>query len=335
MISEVTKANMQPSTMAHHPENQHTVLLLETIAPTADKLLRSRSHVIFSDTPDTGERHIQGHPVHGIVTRGKGQVNQSLINICPDLRVIARCGVGLDNIDVTHATAKGIRVVNAPGSNSATVAEHALALILMLQRKMALAANAVKAGHWQYRASYDGDDVRGKCIGILGFGNIGQRVAKLASAFGMSVKFWDIEKIDSPFEQVSLDEIISQAHVISIHLPLLESTRGLISLEMMKQAKQHPIIINTARGGLIKDADVLTALQEGYISAFGSDVLEVGTPPENYELLQHDNVLVTPHSASLTKTTYEEMCLMTVQNTLRLLSGDKIDPRFIFNRASL
>ncbi|MFK7844504.1 MAG: 2-hydroxyacid dehydrogenase [Rhodothermales bacterium] len=321
--------------MMKTPEARPNVLLLETIATPADEVLRAHSQVIFAETPATGENHINNLPIHAIVTRGKGQVNRSLIDACKGLQIIARCGVGLDNVDVDHASSRGVRVVNAPGSNSATVAEHALSLMLMLQRKMALAANKVKAGNWGYRATYDGDDLRGKRLGILGFGNIGQRVAKLASAFGMDVQFWDARTLDSNFEQVSLEEIIEHAHVISIHLPLLESTKGLLSLEALSHAKHNPIIINTARGGLIKDADVLQALKKGIISGFGADVLEIGTPPAGYELLQLDEVIVTPHSASLTQTTYAEMCLITVQNTLDLLSHKPIDERYIFNRADV
>ncbi len=321
--------------MMKTPEVRSNVLLLETIAAPADTVLREHCNVIFAKTPASGEDHINNLPIHAIVTRGKGQVNQSLMDACKGLQIISRCGVGLDNIDVDYASAQGVRVVNAPGSNAATVAEHALSLMLMLQRKMAIAANQVKAGNWGYRATYDGDDLRGKRLGILGFGNIGQRVARLASAFGMNVQFWDIRTLDSDFEQVSFDEIIEHSHVISIHLPLLESTQGLLSLEALSRAKNSPIIINTARGGLIKDNDVVHALKKGIISGFGADVLEIGTPPAGYELLQLDEVIVTPHSASLTQTTYAEMCLITVQNTIDLLRGRPIDERYIFNRSEI
>ena len=321
--------------MTDAPEFRHNVLLLETIAPPADEYLRSNSQVIFAKTPASGTDHIDNLPISAIVTRGKGQVNRSLIDACSGLQVIARCGVGLDNVDIAHASSKGIRVVNAPGSNSATVAEHALSLMLMLQRKMAVAANQVKAGNWGYRATYDGDDLRGKRLGILGFGNIGQRVAKLASAFGMDVQFWDVRTLKSEFDQVSFDAIIEHSHIISIHLPLLESTKGLLSLDALSKAKNKPIIINTARGGLIKDADVLSGLAQGIIAGFGADVLEVGTPPAGYALLERDEVLITPHSASLTQTTYAEMCMLTVQNTIDLLHHRSIDERYIFNRADV
>ena len=207
--------------------------------------------------------------------------------------------------------------------------------MLMLQRKMATASNQVKADNWGYRTLYDGDDLRGKTLGILGFGNIGQRVAKLAQAFGMSIQFWDIQTPDTEFDQVSLEQIITSSDVISIHLPLLDSTRGLLSLELLKKAQRKPILINTARGGLLKDTEVEEALSTGLIAGFGADVLEIGTPPPDYSLLIRDDVIVTPHSASLTRTTYSEMCVLTVQNTLDLLAGRKIDTRYIFNSTNL
>ena len=321
--------------MAHDVEHKPNVLLLETIAAPADELLRASCNVIFADTPASGAHHVRGQSVQAIVTRGKGQVNPALIDACSGLQVISRCGVGLDNVDVTYATSRGIRVVNAPGTNAATVAEHAIALMLMLVRKMARATNEVKTGNWAYRAAYDGDDIRGKQLGILGFGNIGRRVANLAAAFGMEVQYWDVQPIDSPYEQVSLEEIIANSQIISIHLPLLDSTRGLLSLDLLERAAQKPIIINTARGGLMKDDDVLTALKRGWISGFGADVLEIGTPPAGYELLKLENVLITPHSASLTKTTYDEMCLITVQNTIALLGGKEVEEKYVFNHREL
>ncbi|NJK82764.1 MAG: hypothetical protein HC912_02080 [Saprospiraceae bacterium] len=132
-------------------------------------------------------------PIHAIVTRGKGEVNETLIAACPDLQVIARCGVGLDNVNVDFATQKGIKVVNAPGSNADTVAEHALCLMLMLQRHLYASVQAVKQNDWQFRNRYQGDEIRGKTLGILGLGNIGSKVAHLAAAFGMHIIYWDVQ----------------------------------------------------------------------------------------------------------------------------------------------
>ena len=311
-----------------------TILLLESIAPPADALLRDHAHVIDADAPNNGLAYVRGIPIKGIVTRGKGKVDSHLLDACEGLRVVARCGVGLDNVDVAHASKLGIAVLNAPGSNSASVAEHTLALILMLQRNMAHAVREVQQGNWGYRASFDGDDIRGKRIGILGFGNIGQRVARLASAFNLTVNFWDVRKIESAYEQVTLDTLVRTADILTIHLPLLAETRHLITLELLQKAERRPLLINTARGGIVQDDVVLQALQQGYLSGFGADVLEVSPPPAGYPLLAREDVLVTPHAASLTRTTYEDMCRLSVENTLALLSGKEVDPAYIFNSAA-
>lgn len=309
-----------------------TVLLLETIAPPADASLREHANVVFADTPRSGLSYVNEGPVRAIVTRGKGQVDAALIDGCDSLEVIARCGVGLDNVDVAHASRRGVRVINAPGSNADTVAEHTLALMLMLQRKLVPVIRAVKSNDWASRTSYDGDELRGKQLGILGLGDIGRRVATLAAAFGMDVCYWGRQAGDDAFHFLDLDTLVATSHVISIHLPLTPETRNLLSLDRLAGAKKRPLLINTARGGIVTDAVVLEAINRGYLSGFGADLLEVSPPPANAPLLSLDNVLVTPHAASLTKTTYEEMCLLTVQNTLELLKGRPIDPRFVFNK---
>lgn len=164
---------------------KQNVLLLETIAESAHSLLEQHGQVFLADSPYSGGEIAAQHPIHAIVTRGKGDVSQQLIDQCPDLKVIARCGVGLDNVDVPHATKKGVKVLNTPGANAATVAEHTIALMLMLQRHLYQSVQAVKANDWGYRTQYQGDELNGKRLGILGLGNIGSRVAQIAQALGM------------------------------------------------------------------------------------------------------------------------------------------------------
>ena len=136
----------------------------------------------------------------------------------------------------------------------------------------------------------------------------------------------------SPYKHLNLDALIETSEIISIHLPLTPDTRGLLTIDRLAKAKQKPLLINTARGGIIEDAVALEALKRGYLSGFGADLLEATPPPAGYELLDLDNVLVTPHAASLTQTTYEDLCLITVQNAISLLEGEAIAKRFIFNR---
>jgi len=311
------------------------ILLLETISNEADTLLREYCNVINSHTPQNGKEYTSNVDIDAIITRGKGLVDQALIDSCKGLKIISRCGVGLDNIDVDFASSRKVKVVNAPGSNASTVAEHTFSLMLSLQRKMGQSIQNVRQGNWEYRKSYDGDDLRGKQLGIIGMGRIGQKVANIATAFGMKVSFWNRSKVSSPFDQIELIQLMQQSNVISIHLARTDETIGLISPEHFKQMSRMPILINTARGGIVRDGDVLQAIKKGHISGFGADVLEKEPPNLSNELLRLSNVEITPHSASLTRTTYNEMCVLTVQNTIALLNGRDIDSQFIYNRKSI
>ena len=308
------------------------ILLLESIATPAHDLLEKYSQVLPSSSPFNGGEIANAHPIHAIVTRGKGAVNQALIDSCPDLEVIARCGVGLDNVDVSHATRKGVRVINAPGSNAATVAEHSIALMLMLQRHLYQSVVAVKNNYWDYRKDYGGDEIRGKKLGILGLGDIGSRVATLAQAFGMEVSCWEgTKKKEKPFPQFSLPALLQRSDIISIHLPLVEETHHLIGAKELNLLPDHALIINTSRGAIINEGALKKALAAQQIGGFAADVLET-EPPTDLDFLHLPNVLITPHAASLTATTYEQICMISVRNVIDLLNGKPIDNRYIFNK---
>lgn len=312
------------------------VLLLETVSQEADDLLNKHLQVWPSASPYTGLDIAKKRPVHAIVTRGKGDVSETLIEGCPDLEVIARCGVGLDNINVASATRRGIKVVNAPGINADTVAEHALTLMLALQRQLLPSVLAVRKNDWDFRKNYSGDEIRGKTLGVLGLGNIGKKVAKLATAFGMSVIYWDQgEQQGVDYQFFSLEEVLQRSDIISLHLPLVPATHHLINADSLAKLRPHSIIINTSRGPVIDQQALVQALAKNHIGGFGADVLAVEPPETDDPLLKFDNVLITPHSASLTARTYNEMCVLTVQNTIDLLQGKSINQQFIFNRKDL
>lgn len=311
------------------------VLLLETVASEADSLLREHTvvHEAFQDTnpPDIAS----SAAIHAVVTRGKGQVNRELMDACPGLEVVARCGVGLDNVDVAEATKRGIRVINAPGSNSSTIAEHTLTLMLISVRNAWNSVERVKAGDWSWRNQYGGDELRGKTVGILGMGNIGCRVAKLGDAFGMKVIYWDKFPVESAFESCSIDDVLKRADVVTVHVPLLDETRNLIGEKQFDLMKPGAYLINTARGPIIDEPALLQALNGGKIAGFASDVLAVEPPGSDHPLVNHPKTLITPHTGSLTATTYRNMCVSTVQNVIAILNGSKPDPKSVFNREGL
>jgi D-3-phosphoglycerate dehydrogenase / 2-oxoglutarate reductase len=313
------------------------ILLLETIAIEAYDILNNAENIqIFTAYGDAPLNEIMAkNDIHAVITRGKGQVNKALMNACPHLQVAARCGVGLDNVDVKEATLRKIKVVNAPGSNASTIAEHTLSLMLMLQRNLYQSINEVKSGNWDARSRFQGDELRGKTLGILGMGNIGKKVAGLANAFGMKVLYWNRTKLKSKYKFTSFEAILKQSDIISIHLPYVPETHHLIDEKAFSWMQPHAILINTARGTIIDQDILLKNLYNNTIAGFGADVLATEPPAPNDPLLSHPKALITAHVGSLTATTYTQMCVLTVNNVLAILAGKEPQLESIFNRNEL
>jgi D-3-phosphoglycerate dehydrogenase / 2-oxoglutarate reductase len=317
MISEDIKAKTLHFTMA----DKKNILLLESVSKEAYQLLDNSGKLLVAESPFSGEKWAEENDIHAIITRGLGKVDAALIEKCSGLEVIARCGVGLDNIDVRFAKSRNIEVVNAPGSNAATVAEHTLALLLMLQRNMFHAAAAVRDGNWDFRKTYQGDEIRAKTIGIIGMGDIGQKVASLATSFGMKVIYHNKSEKNLPYPSFSLDDLLAQCDVLSLHLPLTEETRKILNKKKIEKLKKGALIINTSRGEVIEQVALRDALIQGHLGGFAADVLEKEPPLTGDPLITMQNVLITPHSASLTALTFNEMCVITVKKALNILNN--------------
>jgi D-3-phosphoglycerate dehydrogenase / 2-oxoglutarate reductase len=313
------------------------VLFLETIADDALEILKSDENIqiftAYSDEPLA--KILSENTIHAVITRGKGQVNKALMEACPQLQVAARCGVGLDNVDVKEATLRKIKVVNTPGANASTIAEHTLSLMLMLQRNLYQSINEVKTGNWEARSRFQGDELNGKTLGILGMGNIGKKVAKLADAFGMKVLYWSRTRTKNKYKFASFEAILKKSDIISIHLPYLPETHHLIDEKAFSMMKPHVLLINTARGTIIDQAILYKKLENKDIAGFGADVLAAEPPASNDPLLTHPKALITAHVGSLTATTYTKMCISTVQNVLAILAGKEPQVESVFNRKEL
>ena len=311
------------------------VLLLETIEDESFELLKNEKdihlHLAWEGLPaaDILER------IDAVITRGIGQVNRTLYDACPNMKVAARCGVGLDNVDVAEASKRGIKVINAPGSNASTVAEHTISLMLTIQRNLFEALSAVKNGQWASRSSFKSDELHGKTLGILGLGNIGLKVANIAAAFGMKVIYWSPSNKEVPYLLVDKDTLFRSADIISLHLPLNEETKDMVDEEVFNKMKQGAILINTARGALVNRDALLSALDTGKIAGYGADVPFSPPPTADDALISHPKSFITAHVSSLTATTYKNMCLSTVKNVLAELHGQTPDPHCIFNATSL
>ncbi len=306
-----------------------SVLLLESLHPEAEALLAAEHEVVRAAEPNAPDCEFAA--VRAILTRGRGRITEALLRRCPALRAIARAGVGLDNLDTAAARHLGIPVVFAPGGNAATVAEHTLALLLDLARGITRQAVQVAAGRWEDRRHYQGNEIRGLTLGVLGFGNIGQRVAKLADAFGMQVLVLAHRRpVQEPFAAASLDEVLARADAVTLHLPLNPATKGLLGRREFAAMKPGALLVNTARGALLDGEALRDALASGRLGGFAADVLEHEPPAADDALLRSDRVLLTPHTASLTGLTYRAMCVDTARNVLAILRGDPPAPGSVF-----
>jgi D-3-phosphoglycerate dehydrogenase len=313
------------------------ILLLETVADEAMNVLESAQdmNILTGFDESSLQKQLSENQIDAIITRGKGQVRASLMDALPNLKVISRCGVGLDNIDVAEATKRGIKVVNAPNSNANTIAEHTISLLLVFQRNLYNAISMVKEDRWQDRGGYVGDELHGKTLGILGMGNIGKKVAKIADALGMHIIYWSAKEEAVPYSFLDLDTVLKTADCISLHLPLTKETENLINATALAKMKPSALIINTARGKIIDQTALTEALYANRLGGFAADVLSEEPPKPNDPLLKLPNTYITAHVGSLTKTTYDFMCMFTVQNTLAILRGEAPANNCIYNLKEL
>jgi D-3-phosphoglycerate dehydrogenase len=295
------------------------ILLLESLHPDAEALLERCEPLVRAADPN--QPPSSSGDIRAILTRGRGRITDALMGSFPNLRAIARAGVGLDNLDTVAAARRNIPVIFARAMNGRTVAEHTLALMLDVVRRITPWANACAAGHWEDRVRYQGGELAGLTLGILGYGNIGKRVARLASAFDMDVVVLEHRGGAADYPRLSLEELLAVADVVTLHLPLTQATKGILGAEQFARMKRSACVINTSRGALIDQAALREALLADRIGGFAADVLDVEPPAPDDPLLRSPRVLLTPHVASLTGRTYREMCVFTAENVVAVLEG--------------
>jgi D-3-phosphoglycerate dehydrogenase / 2-oxoglutarate reductase len=249
-----------------------------------------------------------------LVVRSATTVDASLISAAPRLRAIARAGTGVDNVDVPAATARGIVVMNAPGANSVSVAEHAVGLMLALSRAIPAADAAMKRSVWD-KKRLTGAELRGKTLGIVGLGRIGQEVAGRARAFGMQLVAHDpfiSEQVAAGLgiELLQVDDLFARADYITLHVPATPETRHLVNAARLGRCRPGVRIINTARGELIDEAALASAIEAGHVAGAGLDVFEV-EPPVDTRLTKLPQVIATPHIAASTVEAQEQVGIET------------------------
>lgn len=262
----------------------------------------------------------------GLIVRSETKVTSDLLEAANNLRVIGRAGVGVDNIDVTAATIRGVVVMNAPDGNTITTAEHTIALLISLARSIPQASSSLKAGRWD-RKKFIGVELQGKTLGVVGLGRIGRVVASRARAMGMQIVAYDPfiapeQARDLEIELASIDEVYARADFLTVHTPLTPETRSLINRDAISKMKKGARIINCARGGLVDEQALYEALIDGSIAGAALDVFVEEPPAAENKLLQLDQVIATPHLGASTKEAQEGVAF-TVAEQMRdfLLTG--------------
>ena len=259
-----------------------------------------------------------------LIVRSQVQVDAGIVAAGTRLQVIGRAGVGVDNVDLKAATRAGITVVNAPTGNTIAAAEHTLALLYGVARKIAAADASVRRGEWK-RAQFTGLELRGRTLGIVGLGKIGQAIAARARAMEMTVLAADPyvtaeQAQHHGVELVSFDDLLARADVVSVHVPLTRATRGLIGTDQLGRMKAGAILLNVARGGVIDEAAVAAALASGHLAGAGVDVFET-EPPAGSPLLDAPNTLLTPHLGASTAEAQVAVAEEVADQVLDVLAG--------------
>jgi glyoxylate reductase len=271
----------------------------------------------------------------GLVVASALKVDRELLEYAPNLRVISTVSVGFDHIDIEEATRRGIYVCNTPGVLTDCVAEMTWGLILSTYKRIVEAERFVRAKMWTrdlYDTEFLGRDLKGKILGIVGMGRIGRRVAEIAKCFDMRVIYYDVVRLPDAerlgYKYCDLDTLMSEADVVSIHVPLNKETYHLIDEQKINRMKKDAILINTARGKIVDEKALIRALKEKRIAGAGLDVFEIEPLPSDSELLELENVVLSPHRGSASIETRSVMAELAAKNLIAVLKG-QIPPALV------
>jgi D-3-phosphoglycerate dehydrogenase / 2-oxoglutarate reductase len=283
------------------------------------------------------EAFICEHRPHGVIVR-LGEMTDAAMAQAPELRIIAKHGVGYDTIDVPAATARGVPVTIAAGANAHSVAEHAFALMLAVARGVHYLDARMRQDHWD-KPHFLGTELFGKTLGIVGFGSIGRWLARIAQGFGMAVIKYDLldSEVSSLGEEVAptLDHLLRKSDVVSLNCPLTPSTRNMIAAPQLRSMKSNAILINTARGGLVDIPALTAALRERRIGGAGLDTFPFEPPKLEDELRALPNIVLSPHVGASTFEAGERVGVMAMTQVLDVLSGRSLNSDVIVNADAL
>ena len=305
----------------------YRALVTDTLAESGLDILRNASDVELDYRPGLkGPELLDAvRQSDALITRSGTAVTPELVSAGNRLRIIGRAGVGLDNVDVEACTARGILVINAPTANIMSATEHTMAMLLALCRNIPEAHASVKRGEWT-RSKFMGIELDGKTLGVIGLGRIGTRVTARARGFGMRVIAYDPFIADSVFERVvatrvTLDELLAQADVITVHTPLTDETRGLIGADEIAKMKDGVIVLNIARGGIYEEQALADALNRGKIAGAAVDVFVEEPPGTEHPLLNAKNIVLSPHIGANTIEAQDRVAVQTAEMVVEALRG--------------
>ena len=294
--------------------NQQVYKELETIGDCVDI---SKSNSKDKDLAN----HIKDCEI--VVIRSATKLTKEVLDKAEQLKIIARCGVGIDNVDLDFAKSKSIFVTNSPSANLISVVELTVALIISVSRKLSLADSHLKKGEWN-RSQFLGNELYGKTLGIVGFGKAGRLVAERMKSFGMSIVFYDpyVTDWNGSEESIKLDDLLRTADVVSIHVIKTKDTENLISKDMLDLLKPSSVIINTSRGGVLDEDYLFELLESEKIFGAGLDVYS-NEPPKNVDRYNGLNLVTTPHIGASTNEAQLKAGLETIENIKKILAGDE------------
>lgn len=306
------------------------------VAPEGEEMLRAAGMTSLSTGPyparDEVLELLASRQADAIIVRLVERIDEAIMRASPRLKVVAKHGAGTNDIDVAAAKALGLPVLAAVGANAHSVAEHALAMMLALIKDMRRQDAFVRGGGWANK-SYQGHELRGRRLGLIGMGLIARHLARMASALGMTVEAYDPFAPDEAFgpdcgRVVELDALLAKSDVVSLHCPLTDETRNLINARTLGLMKTSALLINTARGEVVDEPALVEALCAGTIAGAGLDTFSPEPPSPDNPLWALENVVLSPHVGGVTEEARREVSLITVGNVIALLKGESVHPRF-------
>jgi len=311
--------------------------------PAAAQLVVERGYETVHTPPYADSavisEYLQETGAEGIVSR-MGRLDAAVMDVAPQLKVISKHGVGVDNIDIQAAADRGIPVLVATGANAVSVAEHAIALLLATVKRILPLDAGLRAGRWE-KPGFSGREIAGSTMGLMGMGAIAQATGRIAKGFRLNLVGFDPYAPDSAFEELgvtrcaSFEDMLTRTNILSLHCPLTDQTRRILNADTLAHMPEGGYVINTARGGLIDEAALVAAIQSGHLAGAGLDTFAVEPPAPDHPFFSVPEIVLTPHIGGVTRQAGARVGVDAVRGIFQVLDGQPVAPERIINRKLL